>query len=61
VNTLNRWEHAETWGTDKTTYPLKNVEDEETLGNCTDVLGNGPNRKPVPRIWSTSLISNESG
>jgi len=47
VNTLNRWEHAETWRTDHYTYPSKNVEDEETLRKRTDVRGNGPNRKPV--------------
>jgi len=61
VKTLNRWEHAETWGTDHHTYPSKNVEDEETLRKRTDVWGHGPNRKPVLGIWSTGLVSNESG
>lgn len=47
VNTVDRWGHAETWGTDNPTYPSRNVEDEETLGKRTDVRGNRSNRNPV--------------
>ena len=48
VNTVNWWGHAETWGTDNLTYPSKNIEDEATLGKCTDVRGDRANRKSVP-------------
>lgn len=47
VKTMNRWRHAETWGTDNYTYPSKNIKDEETVKKRTDVWGHGPNRKPV--------------
>jgi len=47
VNTANCWEHAETWGTDKHTYPSENVYGEETLEKRTDVWGNCPDRKNV--------------
>jgi hypothetical protein len=47
LGSKHREEKAETWGTDNPTYPSKNVEDEETLGKCTEVRGNCPKRKPV--------------
>ena len=47
MNTTNRRGNAELWGTDKLTYPSRNVEDEETLGKRTDVRENCPNRKPM--------------
>jgi len=34
-------------GTDKHTYPSKNVDDEETLRKRMDVRGHCPNRNPV--------------
>ena len=48
MNTVNWWGHAETSGTDNLTYPSKNIEDEGTLGKCTDVRGDRANRKSVP-------------
>jgi hypothetical protein len=59
VSTGNRWANAETWGTDNHTYPSRNVEEEATLGKCTDVWGNRPTREPLlgngnQSVWSTT-------
>ena len=59
VNTLNRWGHVETWGTDKQTYPSKNVKDEETLGKCTDVRGIVPPENACLGTSNMDLVSNE--
>jgi len=56
VNTVNRWGHAESLGTDNPTYPSKKVEDKKTLGKRTNVWGESFHQKTRVWGWSMGLV-----